>query len=93
VAPGAEVELLVEVVGPAVEEVTPLAESLALRDGTVQFGSVPLVITVDPEDDQTSGDALADGCAAAGGAGHGAGLGLGLFALLGLVAARRRRRA
>ncbi len=93
VAPGAEVELLVEVVGPAVEEVTPLAESLALRDGTVQFGSVTLVITVDPEDDQTSGDALADGCAAAGGAGHGAGLGLGLFALLGLVAARRRRRA
>jgi len=70
-----------DVVAPSVTEVTPVGAELVLVDGTVQVGSVSLVLTVTPNgdegtssdsDDQVDGldaEPTSGGCSAGGGAG------------------------
>ena len=89
VAPEDELELEIVVLGPPVEEVTPIGERFTLYDGDSRFGAIPIGVTVDPDDDPDHEDnsTAVGGCAAAGG---GSG---GMLVLVGLGLMVRRRRA
>jgi hypothetical protein len=66
VAAGAELELVFDVLGPAVDVATPIAERFAIADGDTRFGSVPIAVTVTAPGDGGDGDGDGDGDAAGG---------------------------
>jgi hypothetical protein len=89
VPPGGELELLVDVVGPQVDVVTPIAERFAISDGSARFGAVPIAVTVDPEDPDSEPSTHA-GCAAGGNGAGGAPIALAVLAIVGARGRRRR---